>query len=688
MPGGVHACGYTGDGRRLQSNALPNRSYMVDIDDYGKGIRAYLEGILTPEFCTENGVVMAHLSASGEGAHVYGICRKGETIAGAQRRLAKLLGVEVEMDKKVYEANRVTYAVPERYWVIKPAEEDMYFEDIDAAAKAVEDGLKAQNIKPVAPAKKAERVYKGNDGYDYKNIVKCLIESLDGEPERGDRHNCYGTLISYMRSICDNDPELIFDVLPSFGLPEDERMRQCNDYAYDGSIPRVTRAAIKKAKRIVKEEKLEKAEELGLPPVPELLQIIMGKQPKQYHQNTILCALPALGTLLHWCDYYNFSNYKRHFGFGTCLIGPPASGKSFYKKFTEILLTPVRERDEEAKQKMDEYKRNLRKNRNAKVLKEDPEQYLSIILPDITLAKLAEYLGYANGDSMYMESDELDELTRVEGSKIGTKKIVFRRCFDGSVWGQDRVGIDSVTAKGECKINTMFAGTPASRARFIDRTEIEDGLSSRWIFAVMPPVNIYEVPRFEDFTDKERRRIEEIAEELYNKKGTYYSPLVREAIQEWQVDTLEEYSGENEYFSQYIIRSAEIGERAGYLYGILDGSAYNSPKSKSKNSQKEKNAVAFGLWVARMTFANAMRLFSEDLEKLSSSSVSCSYAGKYGPKQLYNDLPMVFTSDDIEDLQDEHNYHADISTILCRWRKATSKLRIVDNPDGSYTKVK
>lgn len=679
-------------GIRTDENAWFNDEAFLDIDKFVGDIRAFLTEKLTPDFCSEHGVWFATLSIGGDGGHIHFHLRKGETPAAGMRRIAEGLGLET-FDTSVKNVSRACYMTPENYWVIKPKEQDFYFSDIDTAVKTIESARNTLNIKPVAPAKKAAVGTAKTEKYDYKNIVKCLIDTIGGEPQQGDRHNCYGTLIGYVRSICDNNPDKIYDILPSFDLPEEERMRQCNDicknYPYDGSIARITRAAIKSAKRLAQEEKFEKSENLGVPSgLPEIFNLILKYQPKQYHQNTILCALPALGVLLHGCDYLNFSNYRRHFGFGTCLIGPPASGKSFYKKFTELLLTPVRERDEIAKKQMDEYKKEMRKKRNEKNLKDNPEQYLSIILPDITLAKLAEYLGYANGDSMYMESDELDELTRVEGSKIGTKKIVFRRCFDGSVWGQDRVGIDSISAYGDCKINTMFAGTPASRVRFIDRTEIEDGLSSRWIFALMPPVNIYEVPRFEDFSDKDRRRIIELADELYNRKGTFYAPFIREAVHQWQIDMLETFSDQNEYYSQYIIRAAEIAERAAYLFAILDGSAFTSPKSKSKNNQKEKNAVQFALWIAKMTFCNAMKLFAGDLDKLSSSSVTCSYAGKYGPKQLYNDLPTVFTKEDIEDLRDEHNYTAELSTILCRWRKPESKLRIIDNNDGTFTKVK
>lgn len=687
------------EGTRTDNSCKATGDAFLDIDHYDGDIQEFMRSKLTTDFCKDHGIWFATVSIGGDGGHIHFHLREDETPSTGMQRIADALGIR-QYDSSVKNVSRCCFMTPQSYWIVTPTEEDFYFsnaqeakEMIDRQSAKVAEAVIEPKEKAVAVAPIKEAVAESTDDDYYSLVVKLLVEMLGGEPKYGDRHNFYTSLAGYVRSMCRNDAAWMYRLLPSFGLPEDERWGVCssicNKDAYDMSIPRITKTAMNQAQKAQKLAQFEDPKDIPLPPLPQVLERILKYQPQQYHINTILCALPALGALAHNCTYYNFSNYLRHFGFGVCLVGPPATGKSFYKKFTKTLLKPLYEHDALAKKQMEEYQKELKLYKNSKTQPKDPETYLSIIFPDITLAKLAYYLKNAKSDTLYMESDELDELTRVEGNKIATKKVIFRRCFDGTEWGQDRAGSESVTASGDCKINTMFAGTPKSRERFIDHIEIEDGLSSRWIFTQTPPIDIYSPPYFEDFSDSDRRYIEHFAEELYNKQGVFYAPFVTHAIREWQINTLEAHSDENEYFNQYIIRAAEIGERAGLLYAIIHDTAFTSCKSQSQDTQEEKDAVAFALWVSRITFTNAMRMFYEDLNKIASVTSTYSYRGKYTPKHLYHDLPTLFSKDDITDLMEEHNMNTDNqSTILCRWRKPESKLRIIDTEDGKYMKIR
>lgn len=686
------------EGTRTDTATKATGDAFLDIDHYDGDIQEFMRSKLTADFCHAQGIWFATVSIGGDGGHIHFHLRDGETPSTGMQRIADALGI-TEYDSSVKNVSRCCFMTPQSYWIVTPTEEDFYFataqeavEMIDKqsakmAQTAIESGEKAAAVAPI----KEELAESTDDGY-YSLVVKQLVEMLGGEPEYGNRHNTYTKLLGYTRSMFNNDAERMYRLLPSFGLPEDERRRACDDICKspdEGITPHVTKTAMKQVKQEQKMAQFEDPKDIPLPPLPQVLETILKYQPENYHTNTILCALPALGALAHNCTYYNFSNYLRHFGFGVCLIGPPASGKSFYKKYTEALLKPLREHDAISEKEMENYRKELKLNKNARKQPKDPETYLSIILPDTTLAKYADYLKNAKGDTLYMESDEVDEMTRVEANKISTKKVLFRRCFDGTEWGQDRAGNDSITAKGFCKINTMIAGTAEAWSRFIDKQEIENGLSSRWIFTQMPPVEIYNIPYFKDFTTEDKRTIENFAEELYNKEGTFYAPFVTNAIREWQISTLEAHSDENEYFNQYVIRAAEIGERAGLLYAIINDTAFTSSKTHPKDTQEEKDAVAFALWVARMTFANAMKMFYNELDKLCSTiSGRRSYTGKYTPIKLYNDLPTVFTREDIKDLGAEHDRSFQIDTILCRWRNPKSNYKIMDNGNGSYTKVK
>lgn len=696
------------EGTRADTATKATGDAFLDIDHYDGDIQEFMRSKLTADFCHAQGIWFATVSIGGDGGHIHFHLRDGETPSTGMQRIADALGI-TEYDSSVKNVSRCCFMTPQSYWIVSPTEEDFYFTNAQEAAEmidkqsakmaqtAIETGEKAVAVAPikeesaVAPVK--EEIAENKDDDYYSLVVKRLVEMLGGEPKHGDRHNFYTSLTGYVRSMLNNDAVQIYRQLPSFGLPEDERWNICssicNKEPYDMKIPRVTKTAMKQVKQEQKLAQFEDPKDIPLPPLPQVLETILKYQPEKNHTFIVLCTLPALGALAHKCNYRNYSNYLRHFGFGTCLVGYPASGKSSYKHPIETLLKPLRDHDAVSGKALDTYTEELQLNKNKKEQPKNPHTYCSIINANITLAKLAKYLKYAEGDTFFMMHEEVGEVDRVEKNILSAKKVLFRLAFDGAEWGQDRAGTESVSGGGPCKINTLFAGQPEAWAKFIDSSEIETGLASRWIFTQTPAFDPYFAPYYEDFNAEDLRLIENFAEDLYNKEGTYYAPFVTQAIREWQISTFETYAEENGYFPQYVIRAGEIGERAGVLYSIIEGCAVTSRETPPQDTEKEHNATAFALWVARMTFANAMKMFYDKLDKLcATDSGRGSYTGTYTPIKLYNDLPTVFTREDIKDLGAEHDRSFKIDTILCRWRNPKSNYKIVDNGDGSYTKVK
>lgn len=150
-----------------------------------------------------------------------------------------------------------------------------------------------------------------------------------------------------------------------------------------------------------------------------------------------------------------------------------------------------------------------------------------------------------------------------------------------------------------------------------------------------------------------------------------------------------EYEGCNPYLIQYIGRAGETAERAGVMRAIETGSALKSDKAKAKNTQKEKDDVAYALWFAEATFRGQMLFVGDKLDKLAVNGPSnYSNSKRYCPERCFADLPSIFTQQDIKDLQDENNWHPKISRFLGLWKEQKGKCKVVDNCDGTYTKVK
>lgn len=483
-------------GVRKDENAWFNMEAFLDWDKAEKNIREFLEKKLTKDFCQQHGIWFATVSIGGDGGHIHFHLRQGETPAAGMKRVADALGIE-KYDTAVKNASRACYLTPEMYWIVKPEEKDFYFESVDDAVKVIEDGKKVLNyINNSVPKAKSSIVYKtmagmattdNYQGAKWEHIVESLVNKIGGRPEKGARHNTYGQVCGYMHNLVNNDAARLLSIIPDWGLPEGERMDMCVYYCglADDTKPAVAvRQAIKEAKEITRAEKYN-VEVLGLPPLTELDKIILSKLPEKHWQHAVL-TLPAIkGCLFHHCDYYNSARYLRHFGFGVVIIGIPRGGKSFYKKFYKLMITPLAEQKAAAEKEIETYKEQSRLAKNKKEQPAKPETYFSIVKPDTSLPLLADWLKAANGDVLMVECDEMDEFVRTEKS-LGTKKIIYRRSYDGEWWGQDRVGIDSVSAEGPVKINTIEAGTLGAVERYYDLREIEDGLTSRRIFIHLP----------------------------------------------------------------------------------------------------------------------------------------------------------------------------------------------------------
>lgn len=686
------------DGKRVDENAWFVSKAFLDIDKH-EGIRAFLEEKLTEDFCQEQGVWFATVSIGGDGGHIHFHLRKGETPAAGMKRVANALGLE-KYDTSVKNVSRCCFMTPKSNWVIQPKEEDFCFENVDKAVETIENGKKVLNyINNNVPKAKSSVVYQAmagmvkTDEYQgarWEHIVKCVVDKMGGRPEQGQRHTVYGQLCGYMHNMVKNNAQWLYEILPDWGLPEKDRMDMCTYYCgleNDGKTAVIVRQAVKTAKEITRAEKYN-VEVLGLPPLTEFDKVILSQLPEKHWQHAVLTLPTIKGALFHKCNYYNSSLFLRHFGFGVVIIGIPRGGKSFYKKFYKLMVTPLAEQTAEAEKQLLEYKEETRRSKNKKQQPDKPAVYYSLLKPDTTLPKLAEFLQNANGDVMMCECDEIDEFVRTEKS-IGTKKIIYRRSYDGENWGQDRVGVDSISAEGPVKINTIEAGTLGAVERYYDIREIEDGLTSRRIFIHLPiPKPWEEETIFEDYTPAQKQKVINQVYDWYGTTGTYYAPWVTEAIKKWRQDKMYEYEGCNPYLIQYIGRAAETAERAGVMRAIETGSALRSAKAKAKGTQKEQEDVEYALWFCEAVFRGQMLFVGDKLDKLAVKDYSYSHSGRYCPERCFADLPATFTQQDIKDLQDENNWHPKISRFLGYWKEQKGKCKVVDNGDGTYTKVK
>ena len=108
------------DGVRQNKTAVPSGLSMYDIDHIPNPVGYF--NTMVKERCAELGVVMAHVTPSGEGLRLFFEMPQGKTLAEAQKWMSEQLG-DADYDGSVKDYARCSFLVPRAYLLYIDEEE-------------------------------------------------------------------------------------------------------------------------------------------------------------------------------------------------------------------------------------------------------------------------------------------------------------------------------------------------------------------------------------------------------------------------------------------------------------------------------------------------------------------------------------------------------------------------------------
>lgn len=514
------------------------------------------------------------ITPSGHGLRLIAERNAGESIPDAQLRIATACNIS-EYDGVTTDLARASFLMPWSYVLYcEPSGLDFYDEDhfhkIAATCQvpAVPTAANPQPLGCVVPHRNvvenkvvdvvdSNNPCRGRDidcretlsplsstttyrGLPYEDIVSQLLISIGncGGAEIGERNTVYFTLASYMRYICDFNPDLLLRVLPDFGLSVQER-RQVISSAIGrprkAQIPLTLQSAIaicEKEHSIGTTAKVEKSTDLPLPELPRLLRLICKRLPADYQPAMIIAALPVLGTLATRIRFEYLDRQEHSLSFFSCITAPAASGKSFIRKPLDLLLTPINEQDAIEREKEQAYKEKMRASKNSKNQPEDPHACPRNNGVAISIAKLLQLLTYAEGKHLIGIGEEMDTLVKSERAGVWSQKSdIYRLAFDNAEYGQAYMSDTSFNAHIRVYYNLLLTGTPNSMKRFFK--DLENGLATRVCFAQLPDTSFTEIPIFAPYSAADKAEIIRWARQLDAEDGTISCPKVGSVIADW-----------------------------------------------------------------------------------------------------------------------------------------------------------
>ena len=582
------------DGRRAQANIIPEEftfQTCVDIDDMSQAeqalSRAYL--INTNEGEWQGMLLHAERSASGK-LHLDIRLPLGMTIEEAQRAYTKALGVDFDSD----------CCSPERMIYISDDESQLYTadgwyarlsdEELAARRKAYTDrglSIDGRELKsePVGNEPKTRPVDYPQDymGIPYSYIVEELADQLGGAPEHGSRNPFIFTMACHLRHVCNDDPQWIAQILPNFGEAQDRVNATiesaCRRQQSQNTPVKVKNAITLARKRVNIENGMDTESLMRQPQMPERLpapvRLIISKAPRGYWPAIANTSLAAIATYT--------GGVKAEFWNGTLmemnqlhlLTAPMSIGKSSIKEPINHILQPIIERDKLARQREKEWAEETNTKGANKEKPERPKDIcVQVVDSDMTNAAFCQRMEdaeRAGNKALFTRMDEFEQLKKLAGGTMAEVTEILRRDFDADVYGQERVGTQSVKSRSTMRHNFVISTTPATAKKFLG-CNIDNGTLSRFSLSTIVREDVEHRPMFKHYDETYDKKLAVYQARLENAKGLIVCPQAKKLAMTL-LDRGEERSlmMGNESYQQLSYRAVEIAFRKSILLYIMNG---------------------------------------------------------------------------------------------------------------------
>lgn len=548
-----------------------------------------------------------------------------------------------------------------------------------------------------------------------------------GEPEDGQRHAYYNRMVADFRNICNNDPEVLVDVLPLLGQTREHRLSQCKSICSRNStkmLPKVFYAWLKEkgyfvdtrksAEDIDDEDFNPYAEEEALlermPALPPVFREIVGAAPKNYKIATLFALMPIVGTAATYLQSELYDGTIQTPSFYTIIHAPAGSGKSFVKRFLELsidkstesnLLHKIIERDFVSNARVNlwnlgQQKKGANDKSNAR-----PKVSSRICETITSQADLLPVMKDNQGMHMFMFAAEIDTLMKGMKAGGGDKNDIFRIAWDNECYGQSYRSSISFRGKVPMYLNVLATGTENQmRSMF---KNVENGLTSRCLFTDLGDQRFAKYQPWKKFSKRDLQVID--AWRARCDAETYKAALAcqLDAIEDYETEEAfdENVPWEYEFKGRQTIDFSELNKKllkwledervkaeknADYAHdafrkrAAINGfraaiAAYSCWKKVTK---KEMQVITdFALFIADIALLKYLKTWGNDYNKLYAEEGENMSTQQYG--NLFDSLPKVFGKGELKMQANRMALLTPLRKIVSKWKTANLIKKIGKN---------
>ena len=379
--------------------------------------------------------------------------------------------------------------------------------------------------------------------------------------------------------------------------------------------------------------------------LPKLVELLISKTPEIYQPAVAHAIFPSLATHLWRTRFRYIDNVEHEATLMTCLLAGTGAGKSCVQKPIDFIMEDIRKRDQENLKREKEWKDEMmRKGANKDKRKRPENLIIQEIDADMTNPAFVMRTAEAKEHFLYTSLNEIDQFDALKGSGFQQFRIMCLAFDPGNLYGQTRVGTQSVTERVTIRFNWNASTTIHKGIRYFKRV-LTDGPVSRINFCTIPERDIGEdIPVYGTYDEEFRNSLKPYIDNLCMASGLVEC---KEAFHLAEVlkDENAEFSrlSQDRVYENLSFRANVIG----YLKACVLYVAYGY--------QWEPEIEDFIRWSERYDLYCKMRFFGDAIKK---AELECDQESKRGPASILGFLPEEFNYQQVEALRVEHKMSA------------------------------
>ena len=450
--------------------------------------------------------------------------------------------------------------------------------------------------------------------------------------------DCHQLIHDFYAKYADSCKPMSRDVIRVNALAEKQASQQVNSLQLTVNSPNANHT-VQSSNLQVQSSDEDYPEPPAMPEkLPKLVELLISRTPEVYKPAVAHAIFPPLATHLWQTSFRYIDNVVHEATLSTCLLAGTGAGKSSVDKPIRYIMEDIRKRDAENLKREKEWKEEVtRKGANKDKRKRPDNLVIQEIDADMTSPAFVMRTAEAQGRFLYTSLNELDQFDALRGSGNQQFRIMCLAFDPFNLFGQQRVGVQSVTERVTIRFNWNASTTIQKGQRYFSKV-LTDGPISRINFCTIPEREIGdEMPVYGDYDDAYREALKPYIENLNNARGLIDCPEAFQLALKLK-DENAEFSrlSQDRVYENLSFRANVIAYLKACVLYVANGCKW------------EPEIDEFIRWSERYDLYCKMRFFGDAIKRANDTGEKSS---KRGPSNMLMQLPDEFTYQQVIDLR-------------------------------------